>query len=72
MSYVLTRGAGRTLTYVTAPEGEGPSSWAVPPVLAADPDPKQAWATSSLDEAIERQQLLRAAFGLATEVRAIR
>lgn len=72
MTYALTRGAGRTLTYVTAPEGEGPSSWAVPPVLAADPDPDQAWRTCSLDTAIERQQLLRAAFGLATEVRAIR
>jgi hypothetical protein len=32
----------------------------------------RAWVASTVDEAIERQQLLRIAFGIATEVRALR
>ena len=68
MSYALMRGR----QFVTAPEGLGPSSWVVPPVLAADTDPEKAWLSPDLNTAIERQQLLRMAFGLATEVRAIR
>ena len=71
MTYALVRGSGRTFQFVTAPEGLGPTSWVVPPVLAAAADPTDAWATPSLDKAIERQQLLRMAFGLATDVRAI-
>lgn len=72
MSYALIRGSGRHTQYVTAPEGPGPDSWVVPPVLAADTDPKKAWLSPDLNTAIERQQLLRMAFGLTTEVRAIR
>lgn len=68
MSYALMRGR----QFVTAPEGLGPTSWVVPPVLAADSDPTKAWLSPDLNTAIERQQLLRMAFGLATEVRAIR
>lgn len=66
------RGAGRHAQFVTAPKGLGPSSWVIPPVLAADTDATHAWLAPDLDTAIERQQLLRMAFGLATEVRAIR
>lgn len=72
MSYALIRGSGRHAQFVTAPEGPGPDSWVVPPVLAADSDPTKAWLSPDLNTAIERQQLLRMAFGLATEVRAIR
>lgn len=68
MSYALMRGR----QFVTAPEGPGPSSWVVPPVLAADSDPTKAWLSPDLNTAIERQQLLKMAFGLTTEVRAIR
>lgn len=72
MSYALVRGSGRHTQFVTAPEGLGPSSWPVPPVLAVDSDPDQAWLSPDLDTAIERQQLLRMAFGIATDVRALR
>ena len=68
MSYALRRGQ----QWITAPEGDGPTSWVIPPVLAADSDRAAAWVAPTIDEAIERQQLLRMAFGLTTEVRAIR
>lgn len=66
--YALRRGR----QWVTAPEGEGSPGAVVPPVLAAENDLEHAWLSPTLDLAIERQQLLRMAFGLSTEVRAIR
>jgi hypothetical protein len=72
VTYALIRGSGRHAQFVTAPKGLGAPGQIVPPVLAADTDAKRAWLSPDLDTAIERQSLLRMAFGLATEVRAIR
>jgi hypothetical protein len=41
-------------------------------VITAESSRENAWLSSCLDEAIERQQLLRMAFGLSTEIRAVR
>jgi hypothetical protein len=72
VSYALVRGTGRHEQFITAPDGLGPSSWVVPPVLALDSDREQAWLSPDLDTAIERQLLLRMAFGISTDVRAMR
>ena len=61
----LIRGA----QWICAPQGDGSP---VPPVITVESSRDNAWLASCLDEAIERQQLLRMAFGLATDVRAIR
>ena len=61
----LIRGA----QWICAPQGDGQP---VPPVITAEPTRDNAWLAANLDEAIERQQLLRMAFGLSTEVRAVR
>jgi hypothetical protein len=68
VSYALRRGQ----QWITAPQGLGQPGQAVPPVLAADSDRAAAWVAPTIGKAIERQQLLRMAFGLTTEVRAIR
>lgn len=65
MSYALLR-SGR---WLTAPEGDGSP---IPPVLAINDDPADAWLAPTIDIAIERQQLLRMCWGWATEIRAIR
>lgn len=64
--YCLMRGHGQ---YITAPNGLGATGQVVPPVLAADTNPKKAWLAPDLDTALERRQLLQMAFGLTTEVR---
>lgn len=49
--------------------------WLVPPALQARPlltdQPSAAWAAFDIDAAIERQQLLRQAFGITTTIRVI-
>ena len=62
----------RNRDWISAPEGNGPSSWPVPPVLAICKDQNDAWLATDLDVALERQQLLRFCWGWNTEVRAIR
>jgi hypothetical protein len=61
----LIRGA----QWICAPKGDGKP---IPPVITAEASRDNAWLADSLDEAIERQQLLRMAFGLSTEVRVVR
>ena len=61
----LIRGA----QWICAPQGDGQP---IPPVITAEVKGDNAWLAPGLDEAIERQQLLRMAFGLNTEVRAVR
>lgn len=68
MSYALQRGQ----QWITAPEGEGPTSWPIPPVIAISSDAADAWLAPDLDTALERSALLRMCWGLATQVRAIR
>lgn len=65
MSYALRRGR----RWITAPEGDGSP---IPPVLAISEDPADAWLASTIDIAIERQQLLRMCWGWATQIRALR
>lgn len=54
MAYALTR-AGK---YITKK---------LPPTISGSV--KAAWKTDSIDEAIERQQLLQMAFGISTDIR---
>ena len=61
----LIRGA----QWICAPKGDGTP---IPPVITAEATRDNAWLATSLDEAIERQRLLRIAFRLNTEVRAVR
>ena len=61
----LIRGA----QWICAPQGDGQP---IPPVITAEATRNNAWLATSLDEAIERQQLLCMAFGLNAEVRAVR
>lgn len=68
MSYALLRGR----QWISSPEGEGPSSWPIPPVLALCDGPEAAWLAPNLETALERRQLLRDCWGWNTEVRAIR
>lgn len=65
MSYALCRGR----QWITAPEGDGSP---IPPVLATNADPADAWLAPTIDVAIERQQLLRMCWGWATQIRALR
>lgn len=58
MSYGLMRGG----QWVTKP-GEGPPG--------RTDDAGRAWSTDDLDEAHERQTLIRQAWGLAAEIRAL-
>lgn len=62
--YALRRGR----QWITAPNGDGEP---IPPVLAVDDNPTDAWATPDLDIAHERAALLRCCWGWATEIRAI-
>jgi hypothetical protein len=55
--------------WICAPQGDGQP---IPPVITAEDSRDNAWLAADLEEAIERQQLLRMAFGLSTEVRAVR
>lgn len=59
----------RGAQWICAPQGDGQP---IPPVITAEATRDNAWLAPSLDEAIERQQLLRIAFGLNTEVRVVR
>ncbi len=63
-TYALRRGT----RWITAPHGDCRPGDPVPPVLALSDDHTLAWVSPTLDLAIERQQLLRAAWGWATEV----
>jgi hypothetical protein len=44
----------------------------VPEVIVLADDSRDAWLSPTLDDALERRTLLQMAFGLTTEVRAIR
>lgn len=65
-------GLRRGQQWITAPEGDGPSGSPIPPVLAVSDSREHAWLASNIDDALERQRLLRMAFGTSTEVMAIR
>lgn len=62
--YALRRGR----QWITAPNGDGDP---IPPVIAFDDSPTQAWCADTIDQAIERQKLLRICWGWATEIRAL-
>jgi hypothetical protein len=62
-------GLVRDAQWICAPDGDGDP---VPPVITAESSRDNAWLATNLEQAIERQPLLRMAFGLATEVRAVR
>ncbi len=65
-------GLKRGRQWLCAPEGEGPAGQIIPPVLALGDDTETAWLAPSLDDALERRTLLQMAFGISTEVRALR
>jgi hypothetical protein len=65
-------GLKRGRQWLCAPEGEGPAGQIIPPVLTLEDDTDAAWVAASLDDALERRTLLQMAFGISTEVRAIR
>lgn len=67
MTYALIRGR----QWISAPNGQGVGQQ-LPPVLAICDTPDHVWLADSLDQAIERQTLLRLCWGWATEVRAFR
>ena len=66
ISYYLRRGR----EWICAPSGHDPAAPFVKG-LTVDSDPDRAWLSQSLDEAHERQGLLRYVHGWATEIRAI-
>ena len=68
MKYALKRGG----EWISAPEGDGPAHWPIPPVLAICSTIADAWLAPNLDVALERQQLLRLCWGWNTEIRAFR
>ena len=61
----LIRGA----QWICAPKGDGRP---LPQLLTTEASIDNAWLADTLDDAIERQQLLRMVFGLSTEIRAVR
>lgn len=61
----LMRGA----QWICAPQGDGSP---IPLVITAEASCDNAWLAPNLDQAIERQQLLRMAFGINTTVRMVR
>lgn len=65
--YALLRGR----EWISIPEGHDPDQLVPSPIVLCD-GPQAAWATPSLDEAINRQQLLKLCWGLSTEIRALR
>lgn len=67
MTYALLRGR----QWISAPDGQGLGQL-LPPVLALCDTPDRIWEADSLDQAIERQTLLRNCWGWATEIRALR
>lgn len=67
MKYALVRG-GR---WISAPEGFEPGCL-LPPVLAICDGPELAWLFDSIEEALERSQLLQFCWGWTTQIRAIR
>jgi hypothetical protein len=67
VSYALRRGR----QWISAPNGQGEGR-ILPPVLAICDTAELAWLADSLEQAIERQTLLRNCWGWATEIRALR
>lgn len=67
MTYALCRGR----QWISAPDGQGVDQ-IIPPVLAVCDEPGAAWVSDCIDQAIERQTLLRNCWGWATEIRALR
>lgn len=65
-------GLRRGRQWITAPDGPGAPGDVIPPKLVLSDDRDHLWESSSLDLALERQQLLRLAFGISAEVRAVR
>lgn len=64
--YALLRGR----EWVSVDKRHDPAQLVPTPILLCN-HTRAAWATPSLDEAIERQQLLKLCWGLSTEVRAL-
>ena len=67
MTYALLRGR----QWISAPSGQG-TGQLLPPVLALCDTDERVWVADSLDQAIERQTLLRNCWGWSTEIRALR
>jgi len=65
--YYLRRGHA----WICAPASHDPRAPFVPGLTVA-PDLSQAWRCHDLDEAHERQALLRMVLGWSTEIRAVR
>lgn len=65
-------GLRRGRQWITAPNGQGQPGDIIPPKLTLADESDKRWLAESLDQALERQQLLRMAFGIATEIRAVR
>jgi hypothetical protein len=67
VTYALRRGR----QWISATKGQGEGQL-LPPVLALCDTAEAAWLADSLEQALERQTLLRNCWGWATEVRAFR
>lgn len=68
MTWALCRGQ----QWVNAPDGPGRPGDVIPPRLTLADHRDHLWESETLDLALERQQLLKLAFGISTEVRAVR
>ncbi len=66
MTYALIRGR----QWISAPKGQGDGQL-LPPVLAICDTADTAWLADSLEQALERQTLLRYCWGWSTEIRAL-
>jgi hypothetical protein len=60
----------RNNQWISVPDDHDPDQL-VPCPLMICPTPQAAWSTPCLDEAINRQQLLKMCWGLSTEIRAL-
>jgi hypothetical protein len=58
--------------WVNAPDGLGQPGDVIPPKLTLADNQDHLWESADLDLALERQQVLKLAFGISTEVRAVR
>lgn len=65
-------GLRRGRQWFNAPDGIGRPGDVIPPKLTLADHQDQLWGSETLDLALERQQLLKLAFGISTEVRAVR
>lgn len=65
-------GLRRGRQWINAPDGPCRPGDVIPPKLTLADHRDHLWQAETIDLALERQQLLKMAFGISTEIRAVR